>query len=94
MNDGTADRPVMAGLHRQDRDGVRMITLDRPEARNAFNDDLYDGVARALSEAASWSQLPLDLATPCCKEGQGVVVAVAPGTELDWADVVELGVVA
>ena len=53
MNDGTADRPVVAGLHREDRDGVRMITLDRPEARNAFNDDLYDGVARALSEAAS-----------------------------------------
>src|SRR5439155_19239454 len=43
------------------------------------HDVSWGGLARALEEAAAWSQLPLDLATPCCKEGQGVVVAVAPG---------------
>lgn len=32
---------------------VRLLTLDRPGALNAFNDDLYDAVRRALDEAAS-----------------------------------------
>jgi enoyl-CoA hydratase/carnithine racemase len=41
-----------APLQVEDRDGVRLVTLHRPEARNAFNDDLYDGVGAALSEAA------------------------------------------
>lgn len=37
-----------------DDDGaVRLLTLDRPEARNAFNKALYDGVREALDEAAA-----------------------------------------
>ena len=35
----------------EDRGRVRVITLDRPGSRNAFNDDLYDGVRLALDEA-------------------------------------------
>ena len=32
-------------LHVEDDSGVRVLTLDRPDARNAFNPELYDGVA-------------------------------------------------
>jgi len=33
------------------RDGVALLTLNRPEKRNAFNDRQYDDLAGALSEA-------------------------------------------
>ncbi len=33
------------------RDGVALLTLNRPEKRNAFNDQQYDDLADALSEA-------------------------------------------
>lgn len=36
-----------------DADRVRTITLNRPEALNAFNDDLYDAAGDALREAAT-----------------------------------------
>lgn len=36
-----------------DHGAVRLITLDRPEAKNAFNKALYDGVRDALDEAAA-----------------------------------------
>jgi len=53
--------------------------------------DVSDGgVALALHEAAAWSGLPAETDTI---EGEGVVVAVAPGTEIPWDDVVELGTV-
>lgn len=35
----------------EDKDRVRTITLDRPEALNAFNEELYDAAADALIEA-------------------------------------------
>jgi len=57
------------------------------------HDVSWGGLEKALSEAAAWSELPFDLATICCKEESGVVVAVASGLELDWPDVVELGTV-
>ena len=41
-----------AVLRVEDKDRVRVITLDRPDARNAFNDELYDGVRDALAGAA------------------------------------------
>jgi len=40
-------------LRVEDRDRVRLLTLARPQALNAFNDALYDGVRDALNEAAS-----------------------------------------
>lgn len=36
-----------------DAERVRLVTLNRPEARNAFNSALYHGVADALEEAAA-----------------------------------------
>ncbi|HVO27404.1 MAG TPA: enoyl-CoA hydratase-related protein [Candidatus Margulisiibacteriota bacterium] len=33
------------------RDGVLLLTLNRPQRRNAFNDQQYDDVRRALAEA-------------------------------------------
>jgi enoyl-CoA hydratase/carnithine racemase len=38
-------------LRTEDADRVRLLTLDRPEALNAFNEALYDAVADALIEA-------------------------------------------
>ena len=36
-----------------DTDRVRVLTLDRPEARNAFNEALYDATTDALIDAAT-----------------------------------------
>lgn len=38
-------------LRVDDRDRVRLLTLDRPEALNAFHTPLYDAVAEALTDA-------------------------------------------
>jgi enoyl-CoA hydratase/carnithine racemase len=35
----------------EDRERVRLLTLNRPEAKNAFNDALYDALREALAEA-------------------------------------------
>ena len=40
-------------LQTEDRDRVRTITLDRPEALNAFNEALYDATTEALRAAAA-----------------------------------------
>jgi phosphoribosylformylglycinamidine synthase len=54
--------------------------------------DVSDGgVALALREAAEWSGRPADVDLV---DGLGVVAAVAPGTDIPWDDVVELGQVA
>lgn len=42
-----------AVLHIEDDSGVRLLTLDRPDARNAFNSELYDAVRVALGNAAA-----------------------------------------
>ena len=39
-------------LRTDDHGRVRLLTLDRPEALNAFNTALYDTVAGALNDAA------------------------------------------
>jgi enoyl-CoA hydratase/carnithine racemase len=39
-------------LRIDDRAGVRLVTLSRPEALNAFNNELYDAGAAALTDAA------------------------------------------
>jgi phosphoribosylformylglycinamidine (FGAM) synthase-like enzyme len=54
--------------------------------------DVSDGgVALALREAAAWSGRDADAQVV---EGEGVIVAVGPATEIPWDDVVELGTVA
>ena len=40
-------------LRIDDEGAVRLLTLDRPEAKNAFNRALYDGARLALDEAAA-----------------------------------------
>ncbi len=40
-------------LQIHDTDRVRVLTLDRPEARNAFNEALYDATTDALIDAAT-----------------------------------------
>ena len=44
------DNPV---LRTEDDGPVRLLTLNRPEAKNAFNRALYEAVASALGEAAA-----------------------------------------
>jgi enoyl-CoA hydratase/carnithine racemase len=41
----------MSVLRVEDGDRVRVLTLDRPDSLNAFNDDLYDAVRDALLDA-------------------------------------------
>jgi phosphoribosylformylglycinamidine synthase len=54
--------------------------------------DVSDGgVALALKEAAAWSGRGADVDVV---EGEGVIVAVAAGTDVPWDDIVELGMVA
>ena len=40
-------------LHIEKLGRVRLLSLNRPNALNAFNDDLYDALRRALDEAAA-----------------------------------------
>ncbi|HVU79100.1 MAG TPA: phosphoribosylformylglycinamidine synthase subunit PurL [Gaiellaceae bacterium] len=55
--------------------------------------DVSDGgIDLALSEAAAWSRAELVL-TQHKPSGEGVVVGVAPGTDVPWDDIVELGAV-
>lgn len=53
-------------LRIEDDGAVRLLTLDRPEARNAFNRELYGAVGRALDEAAGD-----DTVTVCVITGAG-----------------------
>ena len=50
-------------LRIEDRDRVRLLTLDRPQFLNAFNDDLYDAVCGALQEAANRPDLAVVVLT-------------------------------
>jgi enoyl-CoA hydratase/carnithine racemase len=46
-----------------DADRIRVITLDRPEARNAFNEALYDAATDALIDAASDNEIAVVVIT-------------------------------
>ena len=37
-------------LLKEDRDGVRLLTLNRPEKKNAINNPLWDGIREAFEE--------------------------------------------
>ncbi len=53
-------------LRIEDRDRIRLLTFDRPQALNAFDDDLYDAVRDALLDAAERPDLAVVVMT-----GQG-----------------------
>jgi enoyl-CoA hydratase/carnithine racemase len=53
MTEDRQQTPVHVGVVVEDLDGVRTITLDRPEALNAFSLAMFDGVRAALDEAAA-----------------------------------------
>ncbi|HET9771218.1 MAG TPA: enoyl-CoA hydratase-related protein [Acidimicrobiia bacterium] len=55
-------------LRIEDDGAVRLLTLDRPEAKNAFNGELYRAVRQALDEAADD-----DSVTVCVITGAGDV---------------------
>ncbi len=50
-------------LRIEDDGAVRLLTLDRPEAKNAFNRAMYDGVRTALDEAAADDSLAVCVIT-------------------------------
>ena len=50
-------------LQIKDDGPVRLLTLDRPEARNAFNKALYDAVREALDDAAADDSLAVCVIT-------------------------------
>jgi enoyl-CoA hydratase/carnithine racemase len=53
MTDPTRPRLSGPGLSVEDRDHVRWITLDRPEALNAFSTAMFTGMAAALDDAVA-----------------------------------------
>ena len=55
-------------LRIEDDEAVRLLTLDRPEAKNAFNRELYDAVRQALEDAAADDSI-----TVCVITGAGDV---------------------
>jgi len=50
-------------LRIEDRERIRLLTLDRPKALNAFDDDLYDAVRDALQDAAARDDLAVAVIT-------------------------------
>lgn len=62
-------------LHVDDHNRVRTLTLDRPEALNAFNEALYDAAADALFAAADDPEVAVVLLT-------GAGRAFSSGTDL------------
>ncbi|MBQ0718919.1 MAG: enoyl-CoA hydratase/isomerase family protein [Gammaproteobacteria bacterium] len=67
----TTDSVIIDDSHR-----VRTITLNRPAALNAFNDDQYDGAGDALSEAATDDDIAVVIIT-------GAGRAFTAGQDLD-----------
>ena len=47
----------------EDQGRIRVITLDRPEARNAFNEALYDAATGALIDAATDNRIAVAVIT-------------------------------
>lgn len=56
-----------------DREGVRLLTFNRPEVRNAFNLELYRGLAEALADARASDEVHVVVLTgagPAFSAGQ------------------------
>ncbi len=62
-------------MRTEDAHRVRTFTLDRPEALNAFNEELYDALAEGLAEAAQDTDVAVAVLT-------GVGRAFCAGTDL------------
>ena len=60
MADGPSSNPVLLV---DDADGVRTLTFNRPDALNAFNQELWYAAAAALEEAATDDDLRCVLVT-------------------------------
>jgi enoyl-CoA hydratase/carnithine racemase len=63
MTGHTRAASPVPGLNVDDRQGARILTLDRPAARNAFDDALYEAMRAALDEAAASSEVKVCLVT-------------------------------
>jgi Enoyl-CoA hydratase/isomerase len=70
-----ADHKGSVVLRINDEGRVRVITLDRPAALNAFNEALYDAAAEALIDAASASHVAVVVLT-------GIGRAFSAGTDV------------
>jgi enoyl-CoA hydratase/carnithine racemase len=69
----------------EDADGVRVVALDRPEVRNAFDAAMYDAVCRALSGALAEDSIRAAVLCgrgPAFTSGQDLreMAAIAAGT--------------
>ena len=67
-------------LRIDDNDGVRVLTLNRPDALNAFNTPLYDACAAAFHEASARDDIACVVLT-----GTGPRVLRRPGPRRDGA---------
>ena len=83
---------TVAFLRGEGADLVRYL-WQNAERFTLAHDLSWGGLEKAVSEASTWSRLLPTQLTLCCKVDRGVVVAFAPGTEVDWPDIVELGTV-
>jgi enoyl-CoA hydratase/carnithine racemase len=75
----------LSDLEVEDRDGVRLLTLNRPDALNAFNTPLYDACAGALREASARGDIACVVLTGSGRAfsaGQdlGEMAGIDPGT--------------
>ena len=75
----------MGVLKVEDNSGVRLVTFDRPEALNAFTNELYAAAQRALAEAAGQKETAVVVLTGagrafCAGQDLGQMGAAAEGT--------------
>jgi len=73
-----------------DAAGVRVITFDRPEVRNAFDTAMYHDVTAALRSADNDPSVGAVVLTgrhPAFTSGQDLaeMAAIATGTAVEWA---------
>lgn len=72
----------------EDYDNVRLLTLNRPGALNAFNDELYDGMTSALADASADDSVAVVVVTGAGRAfsaGQDLAELGAPPHHADGA---------